>query len=270
MSINDQGFLSSEIEAYRTKFRSTHSAYFDFVERVSRFCHKIKFDIKPHSRDGQEIFAAGLFIKLMADVEGAVLLLERGLVSQAASLLRVALEALITLAKVCQSYEFVEAFIRVGERQRLKLVRGMRSNPAQAFDTIKEELTDDLIKHIVEIVGDTKEEKVEQWARDVGLSALYDAQYRLFSVEVHSRPRCLERYLIMDETGELKDIRWGPNLNENLRPELIEAARTLIAALFFLDKLFELRIDEQIKKFTADLAKLDEQAGNATEEAPST
>lgn len=267
VSINDQGFLSPEIEGYRATFRGRHAAYFDFVERVSHFCHKMKFTIKPIARDAQVIFATGLFIKLMADVEGAVLLLERGLVSQAVSLLRIALEALITLAKVCQSYEFVEAFIRVGELQRLKLVKRMRDNPAPAFDAIRGELTDELIKHIDEIVGDIKEGKVEQWAKGVNLSPLYDGQYRCFSVEVHSRPRCLGRYLIMDEAGEWTAIEWGPNLGENLRPELIEAARTLTVALSFLDKLFEWHIAEQIDKFTTELAELDKQAGEAAKEA---
>jgi len=262
MSINDQGFLSPEIEGYRARFRESHVPYFDFVDRVSHFCHQTKFKIKAHSRDGQEIFAVGLFIKVMQDVEAGVLLLERGLVSQAASLLRIGLEALIILGKVCQSNGFVEAFIRIGERQRLRIVRAMRSNPAEAFDVIRGDLTDNLIEHIVDLIGDAKDETVQQWSQDIGLSALYDGQYRLFSSEVHSRPRSLERYVDLSDVGELQDIRFGPDLNENLRPELLEAARILITAMAFLNTLFELGIENDIVTFTTELARLDEQAAD--------
>ncbi|MDH4187946.1 MAG: DUF5677 domain-containing protein, partial [Nitrospira sp.] len=233
-----------------------------FVERVSRYCHQTKFRVQPHSRDGQEIFAVGLFIKVMHDVEAAITLAERGFVSQAASVLRVALEALIKLGKICQSYEFVEAFIRIGELQRLRMVQAMRSNPARAFDLIRGDLTEDLVEDIIGLIGDARDETVKQWAQDIGLSALYDGQYRLFSSEVHSQPRSLERYIIFSDTRELQDIKFGPDLNENLRPELLEAARILMTALSFLNALFKLGIENGIGALTAELARLDEQATN--------
>ncbi|TKS60237.1 MAG: hypothetical protein EWM73_03154 [Nitrospira sp.] len=138
----------------------------------------------------------------------------------------------------------------------------MRSNPAQAFDVIRGDLSDGLIEHIVDLIGDAKDETVQQWAQDIGLSALYDGQYRLFSSEVHSRPRSLERYVVLSDAAELQDIKFGPHLNENLRPELLEAARILITALSFLNTLFELGIENDIRTFTTELARLDEQAAD--------
>ncbi len=141
------------------------------------------------------------------------------------------------------------------------MVRAMRSNPSQAFEVLRGQLTNERIEHIVESIADTKDETVAQWARDVGLFALYDAQYRLFLAEIHSRPRSLERYLIMNDAGELTGIRFGPDPAETLRPALLEAVRILITVLSFLDKLFELRIADEINAVTTDLAQLDEQAG---------
>ena len=261
MGMNEHGFLSTELESYRLKIRSRQAPYVEFVERVNAYCQEVKFRLNVHNRDGQQVFAAALFIKILCDAQAAALLIERGLTSQAGSLLRVATEALIILAKICQSYEFVEAYLRIGERQRLKLVKAIKRNPGSGFDGIRNELTDELIEGIVALVGESGDANVQQWASDVGLLPLYDAIYRLFSQEVHSTPRALERYLEADEAGDFKSFDWGPNVEENLKPELIEASRILIVALHNLNRLFSLDIEEQLAKFTAELAQLDREAG---------
>jgi len=115
-------------------------------------------------------------------------------------MLRVATETLIKLANICKAYEFVEAYIKTGEHQRLLFLRGMRNNPSHAYDFILPELTDELISEISENASD---KKVAQWARDAGMSDLYNVPYRLYSQDVHSAPASLELYLVTNEEGDL-------------------------------------------------------------------
>lgn len=93
-------------------------------------------------------------------------------------MLRVALESLIVLGKICESYEFVHAYAKIGEKDRLKLVRSIRSASTNVFHDIKLELTDELIKKIEEALeGKECTSNKEQWARDINLHHLYVGAY---------------------------------------------------------------------------------------------
>ena len=107
MSLDDQGFLSPEIEKYREEIRAKNQPSFKLVEDLNGFCQQTKYRLEIHNRDGQQLFAGCLLVKLLNDVQAAVILFEKGLVSQGCSMLRVALESLIVLGKICESYEFV-------------------------------------------------------------------------------------------------------------------------------------------------------------------
>jgi hypothetical protein len=81
--------------------------------------------MKIHNRDGKQLFAFCLLVELLNDVQAAVILFKKDMVSQGRSMLRVALESLIVLGKICESYEFVHAYVKIEERDRLKLVRSI-------------------------------------------------------------------------------------------------------------------------------------------------
>jgi hypothetical protein len=128
------------------------------------------------------------------------------------------------------------------------------------FEDIKPELTNELIKQIEETIGETKSTRnIEQWAKDVGLHHLYVGDYRLFSQDVHSSPRGLDKFFMTNEKNEVIGFEWGPKEDEDLRVELMESAGYLIQAMSFMDEIFELNIDEQLRTFhnqSSELAKL--------------
>jgi hypothetical protein len=74
--INEEGFLSEHLEPYRQRIRAMHQPHYALVFEINKVCQSVKFQMHVHSRDGQEVFGAALFIKLLADVQAAVLLLE--------------------------------------------------------------------------------------------------------------------------------------------------------------------------------------------------
>jgi hypothetical protein len=137
MSLDEQGFLSPEIEQYRERIRGKNQLFFKLIEDLNGFCQQTKYRLGIHNRDGQQLFAGCLLIKLLNDVQAVVILFEKGLVSQGCSMLRVALESLFVLGKICESYEFVHAYVKIGERERLKLVRSIRATSTKEFEDIK-------------------------------------------------------------------------------------------------------------------------------------
>lgn len=173
-------------------------------------------------------------------------------------MLRVALESLIVLGQICDSYEFVHAYAKVGEMDRLRLVQSIRHSPPKVFEDIKPELTNELIKQIEETIGETKSTRnIEQWAKDIGLYHLYAGAYRLFSQDIHSSPRVFDKFFMTNEENEVIGFEWGPKEDEDLRVELMESARYLIQAMSFMNKLFELNIDTSLKIFDNQYKELD-------------
>jgi hypothetical protein len=145
MSINEHGFLSPDILSYRQQIRNQYAGYFALIHRVNTFCQETQFRLSVHNRDTQEVLATSLMIQLLHDVQGSVLLLERGLASQARILLRAGLEALFLLKNVCDHEEFCRAFIWASERDRLKLQRAIQANPAPVFDEVRPHITQQTI-----------------------------------------------------------------------------------------------------------------------------
>jgi len=149
-------------------------------------------------------------------------------------------------------------YAKIGENDCLKLVRAIRNAPTGMFEDIKPELTNELINKIEETIGEKHVQKIlEQWAKDIGLYDLYVGAYRLFSQDVHSSPKALNEYIMENEEKEIIGFEWGPKGNEDLQAELMEATRYLIYGLDFINKLFELNIDQQLKNFDIQTKELD-------------
>ena len=85
---------------------------------------------------------------------------------------------------------------------------------------------------------------------------MYDVVYRLFSQDVHTHPRLIEKYMVFREDGEVGQIGWGAGVGKDISTELIEAAKILLHAMDAIDHLFELQIKEEIKLFGKSYKKL--------------
>ena len=88
MGLDDEGFLSKEAENAIELIRGKHKRHFELLWRVNKCFQNLKYRLSVFSKDGQQVISTCLMIKLLNDIQGAVLLLERGLGSQARSLIR--------------------------------------------------------------------------------------------------------------------------------------------------------------------------------------
>jgi len=256
MSVYELGFLSPEIELYRQRIRQRYVEFFNLIERACRCCHAAKTKFQIHNRDGQELFAVGLFLKITGDVEAATLLLERGLTSQARSLLRVGIEGSIILAKICEQYEFAHVYAIVAEQERLKLIKGIKNDERAGYENLRTKFTDSLVTSIEATVAGQPTANLRQWANDVNMAPIYAGPYRLFSAHVHSGAVSLSKFYFTDDEGEIKGIDWGPELEVDCRAELIEAVRLLITGLALVNKLFKVDIDNEANPIFEEYLRL--------------
>ncbi len=257
MSIDDHGFLSEDIVQVQQQIRERYAHHFDLIHRVNSFCQQGKHRLSIHSRDGQQVLAVCLLIKLLDDIQGAVLLLERGLASPCRSLLRVGIEALFILANICQHDDFYKSFIHGSQIDRLRLARAIRENPAPAFDDVRPYATPELIERLANEIkeAETTKEAAAELAGHVNLKHLYDGAYRLLSQDIHSSPQVLEKYLVMDDADVLERIEWGP-VTTDLKLELDTAPAIMLTGFDAINRLFDLNLDAEIQSFDAELRAL--------------
>jgi transcriptional regulator with XRE-family HTH domain len=259
MSINEHGFLSPEILGYQPQIRNQYAGYFDLIHRVNTFCQETQCRLSVHNHDTQE---TSLMIQLLHNVQGSVLLLERGLASQARILLRAGLEALILLQNVCDHEEFCRAFILASERDRLKLQRAIQANPAPVFDAVRPHITQQTIEKLATelATAEVSSQTIKELARLAGLQHLYDSMYRLFSQDVHTSARTLERYLVFDEaSGDVQTFAWGPETTD-MHVELMAVVALMLACFACVAGLFSLDLGTELSEFNAELRALDEPA----------
>lgn len=253
MALDKQGFLSPDLEQFRLQVREKYISAFALVERTNELIQNFKYRLEVPLSDDQKVLAVCLLIKVANDIQASMLLAERGLVSQAASLVRVGVDGLILMAKVCKEADFSSQYRALGLKSQRKRLNAIIRNPAPGLDNLRSIAPDLLSKLGDEDELEIAHKTIEKWAREVGLGTLYDATYRSFSDDVHSGPASLDRYLRVDESGNPIEFVWGPDAEPDPRVVLVEATRVLLGCINLMKNLFNLTdIDGQHRQLVAD------------------
>ena len=223
MSIDDQGFLSeTDILQYRDQIRQRYARYFDFIHRVNTFCLQAKFRLNDTSTDSQNRMAVRLLVKLLADTQGAVLLVERGLASQARTLLRAACETCIILARVCQKKDFQRLYSLSDTLTLTRWNIEILKDKSPALKSIREEFSRRgiTLKTLTQREGELKKSgakklQIGALAEAAGLSGLYYSAFSLYCQDTHSSTYVLDQYPIPSQFGNFED-NLGGSVMDNL------------------------------------------------------
>lgn len=111
-SIEDQGFLGPAMAEWIAQCRKQHEAWFALCEDINRLAHSMLCRLQPHAENPRESLAALFFLRVLSHAQGAVVVVERGMTSQAEVLCRCALEALFALAAIKAKENTVLALIQ--------------------------------------------------------------------------------------------------------------------------------------------------------------
>src|SRR5260221_13297977 len=86
MAFDDDGFLSPDLVAWTATIRTEFKDWFELVESFNRDAMKVLWSIKPSLSKNQQLVAALLYGRALQWFQGTVLMLERGLISHAVTL----------------------------------------------------------------------------------------------------------------------------------------------------------------------------------------
>lgn len=236
---NTNGFLAIPHSVLKPSLADTYGSSFGMARRINQDLHELIFSADVKNRDGEAIILATLFLRALEHYQGCIILLENGVVPSARVTIRALMEATFRLCAIVKHDGLYKYFIKEDLLYRREIANKIRNNRYEflhdAQDAISVEALERLESEIS--INHPKKFSIEELSRLAGMHDWYIGVYSLLSKAVHTQIRELEEYIGFDENGDIREIKYAPQLHEI--PTLILASSELILfAAFAFDRRF--------------------------------
>lgn len=241
--IEGDGFFSELGQKAAHQIVSRHARSFCSLERticeLRSFISSQEMPEQKTEEDQQKIISLVLTTRILEISEAALLVMKNGMSNEANTLFRVFLDAYFVFGNICTDASFVANYFKSDESARLKLINAAKKHDSELFKSINgyasNTLKDDLQKKIAE-------EKIRAfnsyaYAENIGCSQIYDSMYRITSGNLHTTPRSLEKYVDVDEMGNILSIKDHP-LEGDIPQRVYDVAYFLIKVLSGIKEVF--------------------------------
>ena len=244
-SLEISGYLSEEISLWIKKHREKNSEWFTLCENINELSHSTMFTFNVHNEYLPELIVVTIYIRAMSNFQGAIIMAERGMINEAKSLLRCLLECMFAIVAIGKDKNVSNQFVFNDLLERKNLLMAYKRNKGKGIPQHEDAPSlKEIDKHLQDIERQIKESKVmrlnnRDFAKKAGLEAIYDSEYKLLSGTIHVNARDIEQYLKIDDNGKIKEILWGPDVQE-IDFVLLAAAENMLRILTATSSLFEL------------------------------
>jgi hypothetical protein len=256
--LEKKGFLGSSIDGWIQKIRAKHQHFFTLADEVNEQAQKLMFELTPHTKHVQELLVASFYMRSLSNYQATLLLVERGMMPEARLMLRAQLDVLFFLCAIGKKSELAKDYIEEDQQFRVKILRklkdlygdnlpmGIRSDDLKL---IEQELKNDIDASKI-VVRST-----EQWAQEAGLHGWYLSAYAILSMTVHAKVRDLERYLVVDNKGEIRGLKWGPD-DSGVKEVFTTAIESMLLAMNGAAEVYQKDIGDIINNLHAKLNEI--------------
>jgi hypothetical protein len=218
-TIEKIGFLSGDIGTWIEKHRQENKEYFDLSEGLNELSQSLMLQLEPKKDKEQEVIVSLLYCRVISHFQGVIILAERGMTSEARSIIRGLLDAVFACCALAKNQELVKDFINDDLCQRLKIVNSFMSLPKDVKRRHK--TSNSKLKALAKEIQQEIDEKSvkpltsEFLAQKAGMQGHYHTMFSLLSSSTHSRARDLERYFQDADGNKIPDeIIWGPDVSD--------------------------------------------------------
>jgi hypothetical protein len=264
MSFSTHGFLSPELDKFRASLRSVpaYKAWFDFGDGLNRLGNDMLDGVNVPLDDNQRLTIAGLFVRAHKSLQAALVLAEMGLVGDARTVLRSAVEGAIAVNALANDPTFLDKLCEAYHLNQRKRAQLVLNNPDYRKIYSVEQITE--METTIQDVNakekaagrefvDTKWGNVAQkHCKD-----LYDLLYRSLSSDgTHTTIDSINRVFESDpQTKRIIDVKVGPDI-ANLVDTLKAACLMFLWAADPFARAYDqvtnrTRIEEMVQGFTA-------------------
>jgi hypothetical protein len=262
---DSDGFLTDRRGTLESAINRAYDRFLKRARQVNRDCHELIFAAAIHNRDPKDMLCATLFVRVLEHYQATLILLGTGLIGQAKVALRATIESVFATRAVAIDKEAWRAFINDDLFQRRKLIRRARQHDHINLEGLRKAITPDFVESLEQQIRDSgaKPLKTEDLSKLAGMHDWYTTHYALLSKATHTNVRELEDYLSLDESGEFRDLRYAPSMEEILHLILTAAHVVLVAAdaaagVFEID--FQAKMRDHLAFIEAGIATLNAEA----------
>jgi hypothetical protein len=255
--LREQGFLGPELAVWVTECRKRFAPWFNLGDRVNALAMSTLLQLDAHNRVLHELLLASLYLRTLHNYEAAIVLAERGMVTQGRVMGRAMLDSLFPLAAIAKDHEFAFTYAHNHLLQQVKYFRKAKKLSTvripELDDAKNRARVEELKKEITE--KGVKEITTKELADRAELADWYLTAYALLSGTIHARAGDLEEYLVLAPDGEIKEFDWGPRTKgiEKLLMLVIEA---MLAAVDHVQVISPKHPTQRHKELRNELASL--------------
>ncbi len=244
MTFEANGFLAEDMTQWVSKVREEFKPWFELVFDLNQMAMRILYKATPLQSSVQQLVGALIFARSIQSYQAAKLLAERGLLTDARTLVRSCAESAIALGGIAYDENFIDEIIDDYHKHRLSVANVMASDPEFSKGLTPEHL-DGLKKISPEIsakyqLSKPKSVKWDVVATRVGMSALYNTVYRGISGDAaHVTADALNRHIQADDQADIECLIFEPS-SKDLEDTLSAAVSAMLHGIYALKQIFNL------------------------------
>ena len=208
-----QGFLSEPFNEVRTAVRAKYAPWRELLLLVNGECVKAQHAIEVNSLDPRQMLAAVLFARTLASTQAGVLLLEHGLVPQARTMLRAAIETLFQLGAIYRDPPSTSKIIASHDADRRTVAdRMLRWKSESLRNAIRSGISEDELLALK--ASKAPKLNVYELACKADMEDWYLSLYSLLSFPAHGALSDLASHVVENEDGNVQELRNEPEIGD--------------------------------------------------------
>lgn len=243
MPFKFEGFLDANQSSWIEKTRVTHKPWFDLADRLNREGMALLHVVEPSKYSTKELTASLLYGRALQAFQGSILLSERGMITEARTLVRSCAESAIALGGVATKEGFVDELFEDYDKHCLCIANVI-------LDDIdcRQNLTREQIEGWSKLANELKTKyrpkkpKGIKWAMiagKVGMTNLYITVYRIISGDAaHVAVAALHNHIKADAENNIECLTFSPSTT-NLDDTLSKGIWAMLSAMEAFGHTFE-------------------------------
>jgi hypothetical protein len=211
--LEENGYIGKQIQEWITQYRQEYAKWFTLAEDLNRFAHRQMLALEVNSGDISAILIAAAFLRSLSAFQGVIILVERGMVYEAATLARSQIESMFVLCASVDDPEFAKQYIMSHEANKLDAMKKLLQSSDNIRQVISNSITwDDVEKLKAKLKSEgVSDLKIADVAKKTKLYDWYTVNYAFISMyATHPTAASLDQYCEPDSEGKVGCFVWGP------------------------------------------------------------
>jgi hypothetical protein len=226
MSVDKQGFLSPEFSRFTQSMRQRHGRRFAHLDQISELGQKVLPLFAGYPRENYYLVTGALFMRGLQSLQGAIIMIERGMNHEARTLTRSCFESLFYLGSSVRDPDFSN---RIALDHIARMEGLSRAHSKYASEEERADLSA-AIEDMKKVGQDAKGKQlgISDAADSAEMRMMYDGFYKgLSNDSAHPTLMSLRALWDMDEsTNTVRGLQWGP---ATVGPEALDDTLELLS-----------------------------------------